>query len=210
MSSDRKSDDDREDVDEVTVERRGDEGIQGIYFDNDPIGAIIHDLRERVDELEEELAKERAKREELEHEASKAVKASDAVDSGVRADGSGPTKKQRAMWLSRDTVIRRTAKSINTGPRNAHGNRSVQIGSVTNKEVQNMAEGDDVDLKWATVDSAWNTLVKRHDVFVVNTDGDEKRLTLNDVDDVSPGLVGIVEDSLGRTDLTNRFVGGGD
>jgi len=170
--------------------------------------AKVSDLADRVEELEDELEEERRRRKALEGEVNTAIGAARAVDDGARADG-GPTKQERARWLSRDEVIRLTVEQSNVGPRNAHGNRTEQIGSVTNKDVQQMAKPE-TDLKWATIDEAWKDLVRRWDAFVVDTSGDVKTLTLSSLEDVDDALVGVVEESLGRDDLANRFVGGGD
>lgn len=192
----------------MSAQKSLDEEIERIDGNVNGLFAKVSDLTDRVEELEDELAEERSKRKALEGEVNTAIGTARAVDDGARADG-GPTKQERARWLSRDEVIRLTVERSNTGPRNAHGNRSEQIGSVTNKDVQQMAKPE-TDLKWATVDEAWKDLVRRWDAFVVDDTGDVKTLTLNSVDDVSDALVGVVEESLGRDDLANRFVGGGD
>lgn len=46
-------DNDEVETESVTVERRGD-GIEGIWIDGEPIGAVIHSHRERIEALEEE------------------------------------------------------------------------------------------------------------------------------------------------------------
>jgi len=60
-------------------------------------------------------------------------------------------------------------------------------------------------VKWKTVDcGAWPELVERWSCFRV--EDDPKRLVV-DPDAISPELVRLVEDSLGRDDLANQVVG---
>lgn len=155
--------------------------------ENPTLNEALQGLEDRIESLEKDA--EEAK---TEAEISRAT--SRAIDDGTRADGS-PTKKDRALWLSRDECVRRAlldGGSVNTG------------GSVTTTDVKNMAKPE-TKLYQRTVEDAWDELVMRHDEFdVVDPDDKPKRLQV-DVEDLSTEVVSLVEESLGRDGLTERL-----
>jgi TolA-binding protein len=155
--------------------------------ENPTLNEALQGLEDRIESLEKDA--EEAK---TEAEISRAT--SRAIDDGTRADGS-PTKKDRALWLSRDECVRRAlldGGSVNTG------------GSVTTTDVKNMAKPE-TKLYQRTVEDAWDELVMRHDDFaVVDPDDKPKRLQV-DVEDLSTEVVSLVEESLGRDGLTERL-----
>jgi hypothetical protein len=155
--------------------------------DDPSIFEAVSRAEQRIADLEDEV--EEARRD---AEISRAT--SRAIDDGARADGS-PTKKDRALWLSRDECVRRAlcdGGSVNTG------------GSVTTTDVKNMAKPQ-TKLYQRTVEDAWDELVMRHDDFaVVDPDDKPKRLQV-DVEDLSTEVVSLVEESLGRDGLTERL-----
>ena len=155
--------------------------------ENPTLNEALQGLEDRIESLEKDA--EEAK---TEAEISRAT--SRAIDDGTRADGS-PTKKDRALWLSRDECVRRAlcdGGSVNTG------------GSVTTTDVKNMAKPE-TKLYQRTVEDDWDELVMRHDEFdVVDPQDKPKRLQV-DVSDLSTEIVSLVEESLGREGLTERL-----
>lgn len=152
--------------------------------DNPDIFEAVTRAEQRIADLEEAAEKAQA-----EAEVSKV--SAQAVDDGRRADGS-PSKIDTARMLSRDEAVRAALEDggrVNTG------------GRVRAGQVQDMAKPQ-TNLQYRTIYDAWDQLVTRHDEFeVVEPDEAPKRLQV-DADDLSQGLVGIVEDNSGRDGLS--------
>lgn len=165
--------------------------------------AKIQRLEEQIDHLEDVVEQREERIQELEGDAELALSIAARTEDAKRPDG-GPTKKTKAMRLSRDEVIRRTAEGISAGPVNPHGEKANEIGSVTVSDVQNMALPE-TDLKWKTVaEDAWRELVEEWPCFEI--DDDPKQLKV-DPEAISRDLLQVVERSLDRDDLANRVVG---
>jgi TolA-binding protein len=156
--------------------------------ENPTLNEALQGLEDRIESLEKDA--EEAK---TEAEISRAT--SRAIDDGTRADGS-PTKKDRALWLSRDECVRRAlvdGGSVNTG------------GMVTTTDVKDMAKPQ-TKLYHQTIADAWDELMMRHDEFdVVDPEDKPKRLQV-DVENLTTEVVNLVEDSLGRDGLTKRLL----
>jgi hypothetical protein len=155
--------------------------------DDPSIFEAVKRAEQRVADLEQEVQEARR-----DAEISRAT--SKAIDDGTRADGA-PTKKDRALWLSRDECVRRAlieGASINTG------------GMVTTTDVKNMAKPK-TKLYQRTIEDAWDELVMRHGEFeVVDPENKPKRLQV-DVEDLTSEVVSLVEESSGQDGLTERL-----
>jgi hypothetical protein len=156
--------------------------------DDPSIFEAVKRAEQRVADLEQEVQEARR-----DAEISRAT--SKAIDDGTRADGA-PTKKDRALWLSRDECVRRAlvdGGSVNTG------------GMVTTTDVKDMAKPQ-TKLYHQTIADAWDELMMRHDEFdVVDPEDKPKRLQV-DVENLTTEVVNLVEDSLGRDGLTKRLL----
>jgi hypothetical protein len=148
----------------------------------------IEDLHRRIDEVEADA------------HLAKATATSRTV-----ADGGSRSKKDVALELSRDELVRQvlvgesgSTTDIKTGEKHRVG-ASLEVG-----DVRRMARPQ-TELKWKTiVRDAWPELVERWPCFRV--DDDPKRLVIAP-EDVPPELARLVEDSLDRDDLANQVVG---
>jgi regulator of replication initiation timing len=167
---------------------RLDENVNGLF-------AQLAQLKERVAELEEDLEEERKKRREAERKAKTALGAARSIDDGARTDGATPSKKKRAEHLSRNEIVR---QALTTGGRG---------GSVTARKVKDMAKPQ-VQLYHKSISDAWDALESRWDELRVQDPEDKDKRLVVDVDDLTEELVGIVEEDLGRDDLTNRVHSG--
>jgi len=122
----------------------------------------------------------------------------------VSSDG-GRSKKDIALEISRDELVRQAAEGKNAGPRDMKSGERADIGgSVDVGDVRRMARPE-TELKWKTVArDAWPDLLERWPCFRV--EDDPKRLVI-EPNAVSSELARLVEESLGREALANRVVG---
>jgi hypothetical protein len=205
----------RGDDDTVDVERRGD-GLKGIYVDGTPLGSIIQGMRERIDKLEkerdrleEELEEVRGFAESAESTANEAFNTLERVDN-ARADG-GPGQKDVARNILRDLVVKRTYDGLNSGGHNHSGQKSDQKGSVEIAEVPKLSEArEGPDVAWMSAKRAAKELDDTWSVLEFDEDAEPKVLRAKTSRNFPPKLVDIVEKSLGRDDLANAVVAGGD
>lgn len=143
----------------------------------EPVRAQLQQLTARLDEAEQD--------------ASTAL----ANTAEARSDGGNPTKKEVAIQLSRDELVRQAAFQNASAP------------TVTVPEIIDKAQPQ-TNLQYQTVKDAWegydDSLQTVWDAFKV-VEGEEKRLLLA-TDDVSRELAHKVEHSLGRDGLTKRLI----
>jgi hypothetical protein len=205
----------RED-DVVDVERR-DDGLEGIWIDGTPVGKVIQGMRERIDalererdRLEEELEEVRGYAESAESTANEAFDTLERVDN-ARADG-GPGQKDVARNILRDLVVKRTYEGLNSGARDGKtGEKVDQKGSVKIAEVPKLSEArEGPDVAWTSAQRAAKELDDTWSVLEFDEDADPKVLRAKTSRNFPPKLVDIVEKSLGRDDLANAVVAGGD
>jgi hypothetical protein len=143
----------------------------------EPVRAQLQQLTARLDEAEQD--------------ASTAL----ANTAEARSDGGNRTKKEVAIQLSRDELVRQAAVQNASAP------------TVTVPEIIDKAQPQ-MNLQYQTVKDAWegydDSLQTVWDAFNV-VEGEEKRLLLA-TDDVSRELAHKVEHSLGRDGLTKRLI----
>lgn len=137
---------------------------------------------DRVNEIEQEM-------DEMSRTARAAVAASDA-----RADGSGPTKKELAMKEGRNKLVTNAATS------------TAKKQKIKFARIQDNV--DKTDVRYQTVKDAANELVAKWDAIEKTKDeSGEWVLTLQE-NEISKELVYVVENDLGRDDLTKRLISG--
>lgn len=113
----------------------------------------------------------------------------------TRSDGGEPTKKEVALRETRNELVRKAA----TGSGKSDG-----VG-VTVSDVQQMARPK-VELAYQTCKDAWYDLAQRWDAIAVTEGEDGTRRAKLQRDAVTRELVAVVEDDLGRDDLTKRLI----
>jgi len=149
----------------------------------------LHDLADRVEDLEAENQRLRERLDDAEVEARQAMT--------VASRGHDPdsrSKTEVAKHLTRNELVRRCAAG---GP--------AQDRPLTIRDVRDRAAPEH-ELAWETVNRAWGQLREEWPMFrETSTDGN-RALTLS-AGDVTPGLARAVGADLDRPDLTKRFVG---
>ena len=179
--------------------------------DDNSLRAVVtkrHELEKERDRLEEELEEVRGYAESAESRATTAVDALERLNT-ARADG-GPGQKDVARNLLRDLAVKRTFEGLNAGAKdNKTGERADQKGSVKISEVPKLAEPDH-DIAWMSAKRAAQDLADSWFVLELDTEADPIVLRATTSRNFPPALVDVVEKSLGRDDLANAVVAGGD
>lgn len=155
----------------------------------DALSNWVDNVAERVAELEDEnrLKDQRINdlEEQIEHLES-AVAATPATDGGS-------SKKEHALQLTRNELIRRAA--IDAPP---------QDRPVTVRDVKEMAKPQR-SLRYQTVKNAWADLLERHSCFAESMKRGDKAMSVR-TEAITPELIHLVEVDLGRSDLTKRLM----
>jgi hypothetical protein len=144
---------------------------------------MVENIWDQIDDLDERLDL-------AEQDVATALATSQA-----RSDGGEPTKKEIALRETRNELVRKAA----TGTGKSDG-----VG-VTASDVQQMGRPK-VELAYQTVKDAWHELAQRWDAIVVTNGEDGTRRAKLMRDEVTRELVAVVEDDLGRDDLTKRLI----
>jgi len=160
--------------------------------------------------LEEELNDVRGDAESAQCQASQVAEALERVNS-ARADG-GPGQKDIARNILRDLVVKRTYEGLNSGAKdNKTGKKADQKGSVKIAEVPKLTEArEGPDVAWTSAQRAAKGLDDTWSVLEYDEDAEPQVLRAKTSQNFPAALVDAVEKSLGRDDLANAVVGGGD
>jgi hypothetical protein len=162
------------------------------------------DLNNKIDSLEQQVEGLQEQLQDVGADAELALSIAGRTKE-TAADG-GPTKKQTAMRLSRDEVVRGTADGKNSGAKDLKtGEKTDLVGAVEVSDVQDMGKPQ-TRLNWQTVVDGWEELLLEWDCFEIREDPKELTVELP----LSSELVRVVERSLGRDDLAKRLLDGAE
>lgn len=143
----------------------------------------FEDLERRLDAVEDTAI-------DADKKASTAMATAGMADDGIRTDGN-PSKTDIARQTARDHLVKE-------GLRN----------NVTSLPISNIDEmcGPSVDLAYQTAKDAATSLASRWDGIAVGTNEAGNKALKTDPDHWDKELVAVVEESLGRDDLTKQLI----
>lgn len=183
-----------DDAVEIRAESIEEAGLDDIFVAGHPVGILISKQQEKIKALEERVADVEVDAQQAQQTATNALGVARATDRGVRADGS-PSKVDIARMTARNELIKRALidRSSSAG------------GGITVGEVQQMCRPEH-EMAYQTVKDAFGDLVEKWDGMVTGTNEAGNRAVMVDTKRVTKELVGVVEEDLGRDDLTKRLI----
>lgn len=179
---------------EIRAESIEEAGLEDIFIAGQPVGILLSKQQDRVNELEELVADLQIDVQQAQQTATNALGVARATDTGIRADGS-PSKVDVARMTARNELVKRALidRSSSAG------------GGITVGEVQQMCRPEH-EMAYQTVKDAFGDLVEKWDGMVNGENEAGKRAVMVDTKRLTKELVGVVEEDLGRDDLTKRLI----
>ncbi|PSQ51597.1 hypothetical protein BRD20_10080 [Halobacteriales archaeon SW_8_65_20] len=181
--------------DDVEIELRGadsveDATLQDIWVADQPLGKIIERQRKRIDELESKIEAVEETAVDANKTAETALGTAGMTDTGIRADGN-PSKVEIVRQTARDHLVKNGLK---------HNEQSLTL-----TKLMDMCEPEH-DVAYQTAKDAAKTLATRWEGLALGENVSGTKSLKADPSEYEKSLVGVVEESLGRDDLTKELI----
>jgi hypothetical protein len=172
------------------VDDPDDATLEDVWIAGQPVGIILERQRDRIDELERKLEAVEDTAVQADQKASTAMGAAKATDDGVRADGA-PAKVDAARFAARDYLVKNALTS--------------RTQSVTLSKITELVEPEH-DIAYQTAKDAADDLAHRwRGIGKRPNEAGNKALHAVPAE-FEKDLVAVVEESLGRDDLTKELI----